>query len=59
VVTACRAELPSVAPSAPFAEVVEWFEKYHLRSLPVADEHGRLIGLISVEDVLRRLARRE
>jgi len=59
VTIACRAESPSVAPSAPFAEVVEWFEKYHLRGLPVTDEHGQLIGLISVEDVVRRLARRE
>jgi sporulation protein YlmC with PRC-barrel domain len=59
VTAACRAETPSVAPWAPFAEVVEWFEKYQLRSLPVADVNGRLIGLISVEDVLRRLARRE
>jgi magnesium transporter len=59
VTTACRAESPSVAPSATFPEVVEWFEKYHLRGLPVADEHGQLIGLISVEDVLSRLARRE
>jgi magnesium transporter len=59
VTIACRAESPSVAPSAPFAEVVEWFEKYHLRGLPVTDESGRLIGLISVEDVVRRLARRE
>jgi magnesium transporter len=59
VTAACRAESPSVAPSAPFAEVVEWFEKYHLRGLPVADENGRLVGLITVEDVLRRLARRE
>jgi len=59
VTAACRAETPSVAPWAPFAEVVEWFEKYQLRSLPVVDVHGRLIGLISVEDVVRRLARRE
>jgi len=59
VTAACRPESPSVAPSAPFAEVVGWFEKYHLRSLPVADEHGRLVGLISVEHVVRRLARRE
>ena len=59
VTAACRAESPSVAPWATFAEVLEWFEKYHLRGLPVADEHGRLIGLISVEDVVRRLARRE
>jgi len=59
VTAACRAESPSVAPSAPFAEVVEWFEKYHLRGLPVVDENAGLVGLISVEDVLRRLARRE
>ena len=39
-------------------EVLERFEKYHLRALPVTDEHGRLVGLISVEDVVRRLARR-
>jgi magnesium transporter len=59
VTAACRAESPSVGPWATFAEVVEWFEKYHLRSLPVAVEHGRLVGLISVEDVVSRLARRE
>ena len=58
VTVACRAESPSVGPWATFAEVVEWFEKYHLRSLPVAGEHGRLIGLISVEDIVSRLARR-
>jgi CBS domain-containing protein len=58
VAAACRAEAPSVAPTAPFAEVVDWFEKYSLRGLPVVDEHGRLVGLISVEDVVRRLARR-
>jgi magnesium transporter len=58
VTAACRAVSLSVVASAPFAEVVEWFEKYHLRALPVGDEHGRLVGLISVEDVVRRLARR-
>ncbi len=58
VTVACRAESPSVSPWATFAEVVEWFEKYHLRSLPVAGEYERLIGLISVEDVVSRLARR-
>jgi CBS domain-containing protein len=58
VTAACRAESASVAPTAPFSEVVDWFEKYSLRGLPVADEHGRLVGLISVEDVVRRLARR-
>lgn len=58
VTAACRPESPSVGPSARFRDVVELFGKYHLRSLPVTDEHGRLVGLITVEDVLRRLARR-
>ena len=59
VTSACRSESASVAASATFAEVVDWFEKYHLRSLAVTDEHSRVVGLISVEDVLSRLARRE
>jgi Mg/Co/Ni transporter MgtE len=58
VVAACRPEAPSVRASAPFREVVELFGKYSLRGLAVVDEDGRLVGLISVEDVLRRLARR-
>jgi magnesium transporter len=58
VAAACRPESPAVAGSAPFREVVELFEKYSLRSLAVVDEHERLVGLISVGDVLRRLARR-
>jgi magnesium transporter len=59
VTTACRSESASVGASATVAEVVDWFEKYHLRGLAVTDEYGRLVGLISVEDVLSRLARRE
>jgi CBS domain-containing protein len=59
VTSACRSESAAVAASATFAEVVDWFAKYHLRSLPVTDEHGRLVGVISGEDVLSRLARRE
>jgi Mg/Co/Ni transporter MgtE len=58
VTSACRSEAVFVAPSAKFDEVVAWFEKYNLRALPVADEYGQLVGLISVEDVIRRLARR-
>jgi len=58
VASAVRPETPAVGASAPFREVVELFEKYSLHSLAVVDEHRRLVGLISVEDVLRRLARR-
>ena len=57
VTAACRPQTPYVHASATFAEVVGWFEKYHLRALAVVDEYGELIGVISVEDVLRRLAR--
>jgi CBS domain containing-hemolysin-like protein len=35
--------------------VLEHFEKYHLRTLCVTDEFGVLVGLISIEDVLKRL----
>ncbi len=57
VTAACRPETPYVHPSATFPEVVGWFEKYHLRALAVVDEYDALIGVISVEDVLTRLAR--
>ncbi|HVO13501.1 MAG TPA: CBS domain-containing protein [Vicinamibacteria bacterium] len=58
VTAACRAETPSVGPSATLAEVVSWFEKYHLRTLAVVDEHEALMGIINVEDVFTRLSRR-
>jgi sporulation protein YlmC with PRC-barrel domain len=57
VTAACRPETPSVRTSATFAEVLSWFEKYHLRALAVTDEFGALAGVINVEDVLTRLAR--
>ena len=37
---------------------VSWFEKYHLRTLAVVDEHETLMGIINVEDVFTRLSRR-
>ena len=51
-----RREPVTVTPAVPFREVLERFEKYHLRTLCVTDEFGVLVGLISIEDVLRRLA---
>lgn len=48
-------ELAAVTSAAQFSEVLEHFEKYHLRTLCVTDEFGVLIGLISIEDVLKRL----
>jgi magnesium transporter len=56
LVALLRAEPATVTPGTPFREVLERFEKYHLRTLCVTDEFGVLVGLISIEDVLRRLA---
>jgi magnesium transporter len=50
-----RPERVAVTSAAPFTEVLERFGKYHLRTLCVTDEFGVLVGLISIEDVLRRL----
>jgi magnesium transporter len=54
-----RREVRAVTTSAPFAEVVERFEKYHLRALAVVDEFGDLKGMINIEDVLSRLVKGE
>lgn len=50
-----RREARAVSTHAPFDEIVERFEKYHLRALAVVDDFGRLAGLINIEDVLSRL----
>ena len=52
-----RREVRAVTTSARFREVVERFEKYHLRGLAVVDEFGDLKGMINIEDVLSRLVK--
>jgi len=52
-----RREVRAVTTSTPFKEVVERFEKYHLRALAVVDEFGDLKGMINIEDVLSRLVK--
>jgi CBS domain-containing protein len=54
-----RREARAVQTGEPFREVVERFEKYHLRALAVVDEAGRLAGMINIEDVLSRLVQEE
>jgi sporulation protein YlmC with PRC-barrel domain len=58
VTSAMRRDARAVLPSAPLEEVVERFEKYHLRGLAVTDQFGALIGLITIEDLLSRLAQK-
>ena len=59
VTAVMRREARAVTPTTPLRDVVERFEKYNLRALAVVNEFDRLVGLISVEDVLRRLASRD
>lgn len=56
VTSAMRRDARAVFPSAPLEDVVERFEKYHLRGLAVTDEFGFLMGLITIEDLFSRLA---
>jgi len=40
-------------------EVVDLFQKYNLLSLPVVDEKGRLLGVVTADDVLELLVNRK
>lgn len=55
VTSVVRSETCAVSATTPFREVVKQIEKYHLRALCVTDDFGMLVGLINIEDVLRRL----
>src|SRR3984893_276835 len=43
------------APDTPDGEVAALFDKYNLITLAVADEHGRLAGIITADDVITML----
>ena len=45
-------EPPSVRANADMDEVVEAITKYNLMSLPVVDEGGRLLGVVTIDDVI-------
>jgi Mg/Co/Ni transporter MgtE len=50
----CVEEIPSVTPDATEREVAERLAAYNLLALPVCDERNRLLGAITVDDVLDR-----
>lgn len=52
----CRQESAPLGPGAGFAEVLATFARYRPRLLPVVDEFGVLVGVINIEDVVRRIA---
>jgi Mg/Co/Ni transporter MgtE len=46
------------APDTPESEVAALFDKYNLITLAVADEHGRIAGIITADDVITMLRHR-
>jgi CBS domain-containing protein len=50
----CLVQQPSVPPDTPEREVAERLAAYNLLALPVCDEAQRLLGAITVDDVLDR-----
>jgi Mg/Co/Ni transporter MgtE len=46
------------APDTPDDEVAALFDKYNLVTLAVVDEHGRLAGIITADDVITMLRHR-
>jgi magnesium transporter len=46
------------APDTPDDEVAALFDKYNLITLAVADEHGRIAGIITADDVITMLRHR-
>jgi len=47
--------LVSTPESAPENDVAELFDKYNLQTLPVVDEHNKLTGIITSDDVISML----
>ncbi|PRY51083.1 Mg/Co/Ni transporter MgtE [Geodermatophilus tzadiensis] len=48
-------DLEPLHPDTPLAEVTHYFATYNLVAAPVVDEQGRLVGAVSVDDVLDHL----
>jgi magnesium transporter len=44
-----------VSPASHWKEVAEVMDKYNLINVPVVDDSGELLGIISVDDILHRL----
>ena len=47
------------APDTPQDEVAALFDKYNLITLAVVDEHGRIAGIITADDVITMLRHKD
>ena len=48
-------EIPCLSPDASFEEVARTMADYNLTAIPVVDEHQRMLGLVTVDDVLETM----
>ncbi|HLH13691.1 MAG TPA: CBS domain-containing protein, partial [Solirubrobacteraceae bacterium] len=53
--TIVRHETPRLAPDASFEEVARLMADYNFTAAPVADEQGRMLGVVTVDDVLEAM----
>ena len=53
-----RDDVVACATDTPDDEVAALFDKYNLITLPVVDEHGRLAGIITADDIITMLRHR-
>jgi magnesium transporter len=50
-------KIMSVSPQDTQNEAARWMAKYDLHALPVIDEHGALVGMIGIDDVIDALTK--
>ncbi len=53
--TLVKHEIPTLSPDASFEEVARLMADFNLTSIPVADEHGQMVGVVTVDDVLEAM----
>jgi hypothetical protein len=53
--TMLKHETPCLRPNASFEEVARLMADYNLTSIPVADENGQMVGVVTVDDVLEAM----
>ena len=51
---AMSTDIHTVTPDTNIDETVRLMEKYKIRRLPVTDEQGRVVGIVSQADLIRR-----
>jgi hypothetical protein len=50
-----RHEIPSLSPDTSFEEVARLMADYNLTAIPVVDEQERMVGVVTVDDVLEAM----